>query len=100
MTDLYNMTELQEAVTLDKLITFVNDATSSLLVGTFIIAIFFIMFMALRRYGFVDSLLTSSFVCFVISLIATYIGWINIMFPLSFLAITAFTGLTVFIRKS
>ena len=87
----YNMTALQEATTVNKLFLFANDATGGVMMGLFMIAIFFVMVMSLKRYSFQDALLTSGFVCFILSTILAYGGFMNIIYPLLFLAVAAFT---------
>jgi Cu/Ag efflux pump CusA len=93
---LYNMTQLQEAYTVSKLVVFANDATQGVLFSLFIIVIFFVMLMTFKRWDFQDSLLTSSFLCLILSSILAYGGFIILYIPLAFLIITALTALYAF----
>jgi hypothetical protein len=98
----YNLTELQQADNIGKLLTFSNNATGGILVGFFMIALFFIIMILLvsRRYDFDDILLADSFACFMLSAVFTYGGYLNILFPIAFLTILAFTGFYSFFAKS
>ena len=94
-----NLTILQEADTMGKIAIYANNASNGILMGGFMIAIFFVMMFVLKRWDFDDALLSSSFVCFILSSILAYSKLLNIIFPLGFLAITAFTALYVFVAK-
>ncbi len=96
----YNMTALHNASNVYDLVVYANDSTGQILVGLFVIAVFFIMFVGLKRNAeFAESLLASSFICFVISGFFTYGKLLNMIFPLIFLAITAFTILFMQMSK-
>lgn len=88
----YNMTALANADTASKLIVFANDAAQGMLGGLFVLALFFIFMMATaQKYGFVNAALYSSFACFIISAVLWFVPLVNIVFPLLFLAVLAFT---------
>jgi len=95
----YNITALQEADTVYKLFEYANMSTEYSLFGLFMIAIFFVMLMALKKNDFLDALITSSFICFVLSSILTYGKLLNMVFPIMFLGITAFSGLYMYSVK-
>lgn len=92
----YNLTLLKEATTLRKLFVTGNSYTSQSFTGMMMIAIFFVTFMALKKYQFPYALLSSSFACFILSIFLTYANLLNFIFPLIFLTITAFTGLYIY----
>jgi hypothetical protein len=96
---LYNLTQLQQATTMGKLVIYANNASDGYLILFFIIAMFFIMFMALKRYDFGDAILVSSFISFILSLVASFGGFLNMLYPLGFLIVTAIIGLIVFAFK-
>lgn len=95
----YNLTDLQNSQGVYDVIVYANDSTTGILGMLLMIAIFIVMLMALKRYQFPRALLASSFVCFILSSILVYIKWLNFMFPLGFLACTAFTALYLFTNK-
>jgi len=86
----YNMTILGNAENFSDLLIYANDSTSQILVGSFMLGIFFIMLMKLKTYDFDSALLASSFSCFVLSGLLVYAGLLNLIFPLVFLALMAF----------
>jgi len=90
---LYNMTQLQAATTVNKLFVYANDTTGGVMMGLFMIAVFFVMLMALLKWGFQDALLVSGFVCFILSSILAYGGLLIIIYPILFLVLTALTAL-------
>ena len=95
----YNMTALQEVDTVYKLFEYANISSEYSLFGLFMVAIFFVMLMVLKKWDFLDALITSGFVCFVLSSILTYGKLLNMVFPIMFLGITAFTGLYLYAVK-
>jgi len=95
----YNITGLTSAETITDIVVFANESTGSILFGLFVLAIFFIMLMVMRKYEFTDTLLASSFSCFIISVLLAYGGLLNILFPIGFLTIMSLTALYVFMNK-
>jgi hypothetical protein len=93
MTDLYNMTDLQNADTFQKLFVVANDATGQILVGMFLIVIFILLTLILKRSSFKEGLLASSFVCFILSIFLRFANLISFEFVIGFLLIMALTGL-------
>lgn len=93
----YNVSELYNATTISDVVMYANTATSGVLFGFFIVAIFIVMMFVLKKYDFEDALVTSSFSCFLLSGILAYGGIINIIYPLAFLALTALTGFYLYV---
>lgn len=86
----YNLTALQAADTLTKLLYYVNDeATGTLFMTLMLQAVFFIMLMSFLRYGPVRSIVTSSFLCFILSGFLVYLHLINTYVLFLFFIITA-----------
>jgi hypothetical protein len=87
----YNLTQLGEQQTFSDILVWTNTQVSDLLGGLFVVSILIVLTLIFsRRMPFVDSLITSSFICFVISALGVYTGIMNFMYPLTFLVITAF----------
>jgi|TARA_R100000501_G_C2588065_1_gene88994 hypothetical protein len=95
----YNITALGNADTLSGLIIVANDAVEGILIGLFMFAVFFVMLMALKKWDFDAALLSSSFSCFILSMILSYGGFLNLIFPLVFLAMAGLTALYMFTAK-
>jgi hypothetical protein len=93
---LFNLTLLQQADDAGKLLTYANNSANGYLVVFFMVALFFIMLMVLKRYDFPEAILTSSFICFILSLIFSYSGYMSIYYPFGFLAIAGFSAWVVF----
>jgi len=85
----YNLTTLQQGGNMADLAIWANDATSQMLFGLFIFAIAIVMFMSLRRYAPLDALLTSSFVCLILSFVARSAGLVSFYIVTVFLIATA-----------
>jgi len=92
----YNMTQLQESTTMFKLVEFANDATGEILVGLFMIGLFFIIIMAMKRQSFEYSLMGASGVSFILSAVLANTHLLNFIFPLIFLIMFGLTTLYVF----
>jgi heme A synthase len=92
----YNLTALQSATTITDLFTYANDVTNQMWFGFLMIAICIILIVTLKRYPFSSALLSSSFVCFILSAVLTYAGYLNFIFPLLFMIVAALTGLYMY----
>jgi len=95
----YNISLLEEAETVLDIVNYANVSSNQVLFGLFMVGIFFVMILALKKWDFEDTLLSASFVCFVLSLLATFADLLNIIFPLMFLALAAFTAFYSYITK-
>lgn len=101
MTDLYNITGLMAADTIEDLIVVANNATGQIFIGGFLIAIFVIIIMIfLGRFSFEKSILASSFVCFLIALFLRQANMIHFIFVIAFPVLSAFTFLYISLKKS
>lgn len=96
----YNLTLLKDADLVSDIFVYANDASNGTLMGIFVIVIFFVMLMVFKRWEFDEALLSSSFLSFVLSAILAYGGYIGLVYPLTFLGITAFTTFYVFVVKN
>ena len=96
---LLNMTLLQEAVSITDLAVVANDSTNGILFGMFMMGVFFIMLFVLKRYGFAEAFVSSSFCCFIMTVILAYGNFVNLIFPLTFLAATAFGALYLYMQR-
>lgn len=85
----YNMTQLQSADTIFKLVVYANDSTTGLMAAIFVLAAFFIMLMSMKKYEFSKALLASSAISFVVSLFFVYAKILNPIWALGFLILTA-----------
>lgn len=95
----YNMTDLQAVDSVLKLFEYANDSSGGVMIGLFLIGFFFIMFLTLKSWEFDRALLSSSFISFVIGMVLSYSGFLNIWFPLGFLVITGFTALYMHLNR-
>lgn len=96
---MYNMTQLQEADTMYGLWVYANDSSGLILMGLLMVAVFFVMIMALKGWGFDEALLASSFTCFVLSMILAYASLLNFGFVYLFFVVMALSALYIFMIK-
>ena len=97
MAELYNTTCVKASETISDLIICANRATGGsnaimgegLLVGGFLIAVFIIMIMMLRKSDFDDAILAAGFVSFLLSIFLRMAGLVSFTLVLAFLLITA-----------
>lgn len=88
----YNMTELAAADTVYDLMVYANNSTGSILLALFVMAVFFVMLMVLKKWDFDSALLVSSFSCFVLSAILVYAHLLALVWALVFLIMAGFTA--------
>jgi hypothetical protein len=89
----YNLSLLTENESLSGIFSAANSYTDGLLVGLLVLSLFFIMLLVLKRWDFLNALLSSSFVCFVISALLVAGGFLSLYWALGFLILAALTVL-------
>ena len=85
-----NFTGLDNATNVVGLIDYVNLNSSGMFITLILVALFFILFMNLRKYGTLDALIGAAFPSFIISILFKSLGFINFAFVIMFFVITAF----------
>lgn len=94
---IYNITGLQTADSITDIIVWNNTVTSQVFVSSFMISLFFIFFLIFKKNNdFEESVLASSFACFVLSLFLRQMNLINFNLVLLFLGILATMAFFVF----
>jgi len=94
MADLYNMTCIKAAETVVDVVLCANEATTrgeigyGILVPGFLIAIFFVMLMALKKDDILESLVASSTICLILSMFLRMADLVPMMMVLGFAALT------------
>lgn len=98
---MYNTTNLTKEVGLGNLASYANEVTGGLFVGLMVTAFFIIILVVFLRRGnqFDDSLLTSSFICFILSTILRAGNLIRTDFVWIFLLIASFTAALIAVNK-
>lgn len=96
---MYNLTNLTGAGTIYDIVVFANDSTGQFLMGLFMISIFFVMLIVLKRYEMQSALMVSSYACFILGAMLAFAGLLNFLFVLGFLIISAFMTLYSFVVK-
>ena len=89
----YNLTLLHNVTGVGQLVGVANDYADGMLVGLFLLSLWFIGLLAFKRYGFVEGLVVASWVCFLISLPLIYAGWLNLFFVFFYLIIASLGSL-------
>jgi len=87
----YNQTALEQSTTIFDLMTYSDTATGGVFFIIFLVSIFFIIIMSLRRYGFENALLVSSFFTFILSAVMASVGVVSVYMALIFGILTAGT---------
>jgi len=97
---IYNITGFQESKTIVDIAVWGNNIVDQTLFGSIIIGMFFIFFLSFKiKFDFIESILGSSFLCFILSLFLRQAGLINFMFVIGFLIIVALSTMLLFITK-
>ena len=95
----YNITALQQATNVYTLLQYANDASLGILVGGFMIVIFFALLMMAKNVEISKRLLGAGFLCFGFSLLLRFANLMNFEFVILFLSITAFSGLYIVVTR-
>jgi hypothetical protein len=87
---MYDLTNFTNASGMGDLMLFTNEVTHGGFVTMMVIAIFFVLLMIQKRYNMIDAMLSSAFICFVISALFAYGGLISFWIVVLFLSMLAF----------
>lgn len=92
----YNITALQNSDSLIELTSYANTVAENALMGMFMLAIFFVMVMVLKKWEIEKAVVVSSILCFVLSCILVYADLLSFIFPIAFLALAGLTTLYMY----
>ena len=96
---MYNITPLQNG-SIGSILTVISTSTNGMFLGMTTIAFYFIFILAFRKFGILESILTSSFLMFILSGLLAYAGYLNFIFVVMYLVIMALVGLYMFMSQS
>lgn len=96
----YNLTNMTKVTTVAEFVDEVNEGTDGLLFTLILVAIFFIVLMVLKRFEFLEALLSASFVCLVLAALLAWGGLVSSMLALAFLLITAIATSALYLSKN
>lgn len=96
---MYNLTNLTNSGTLVDVMVYVNNATYQVFTSFSMVCLYFILILALKAWQFDHAALVASWVSFLLSLLLTFAGLLNFLFPIGFLMITGFSALYVYMNK-
>jgi len=81
---MYDLGLLQNATTMVGLVDFTQSVTEGLFIMVGMIALFFIMLLNLLRYGFARAMISSCFVCFILSAFLSYMDLFPVLYVFVF----------------
>jgi hypothetical protein len=96
---MYNLTDLVNSNTPADVFTFVNVNTNGIFFGGFMIALWFTFFLIMKKFSFERSFITTSFLCFLISIFFVYGGFLSFYFCIVFATMTLFGGFWIYLSK-
>lgn len=91
------MTALQASDTVFGLFSYANESTGQILFGLFMIGIFFIMLLSMKKLAFEYAIFAASGISFLLSALLAYTGLLNFSIPLVFLIVLALSGMYVYV---
>jgi hypothetical protein len=92
---MYNMTNLTASTNAFDVAKFANEVTGGLFFTLTILALFIILLLILKKWSFEVALMSSTFICTVLSMIGWAGGFLNTKIMLSF--VVAFIGCALYI---
>lgn len=96
---MYDTTNITNATGIFEVVKATNSLVGGVIVSFLVLAFFFIVLISLKKYDFNDAITTACFASFIVSLIFSFIGMLNFIFPLVFLLGTAFGLLWIHLSK-
>lgn len=94
----YNLSALENLTGIGDLMSVANSYTNNTMFLLFLIALFVIIVMVLKRYDFAYGLVVGGWITFVLSALLAYGGLLNPFYVLFFLAIGAFGSFYLWAR--
>ena len=94
---MYNTTNLSLSNSPTDIIVWANDNTQGVLFGGFVIALWFVFFLILKKYSFERAFVTSSFLCFLISIFFVNSGFVTFHYLIVFGVMTLFSGFWIYL---
>ena len=73
-----------------------NHVTGEIFTALMVLSFWIILIFALKRFEMSKALLSSSFVMFFVSLLLTYAGLLNFLFPIAFLSVCGIVALVLY----
>lgn len=99
MTYPYNLNDLANSTTMVSLARYSSHLVGDVLISTFVFCLMMVLMFRYSNMEFSESLMISSFICFIISAMFSYIGLLNLYIVIVFLSIFVLSGLYVFIAN-
>lgn len=87
---MYDLTNFTNASGMGDIMLFTNEVTRGGFMTMMVIATFFVLLMIQKRYNMIDALLSSAFICFVMSALLAYGGMVSFWIVVLFLSVLAF----------
>ena len=97
---MYNLTNVQNSLTVSELAVNLNSLTNNTMFGAFIIAFFFVTFYLLKSYDFLKAFTSSCFVTFFVSILMWRTQLVSAWFPAIFFIFFVIGGLMLYIDQS
>jgi hypothetical protein len=94
---MYNLTGFTNATTPAGVFVYANDLLDKTLFTSFLVALWFIFFIILKKYSFEKAFASSSFLCFIISLLFSYGGFVAFYPVVVFATMTIFAGFWLYL---
>ena len=95
----HDISGLQNVSSLVSVTDYVSSSTNGIFFEMLMILIFSVILLALIRYGIESALITSGFLCFILSLYLTFLKYVNFAYTLFFAGVIIFTGLYMYMTK-
>ena len=95
----YNITLFSSSESISEIVAVSNTYSGNTFTGMFIVAVFFIQLMVLKRWGFEDALAASSFSTFVLSIFLVNAELLNPLYTITFFIIMVFTTLYIYMNR-
>ena len=96
---MYNLSALNNVTGFGDMVGVANNFTEGWLIQLFLIAIFVIIILAIPSEDFEIKIAISCFICFFISVMLTYVGWVYYLYPMGFLLILGFDMLYIYSNR-
>ena len=95
----HNLNDLQNVTSVVSVTDYIALTTNGMFFQLLLVIMFVVMLMALIRTGFQSAVMTSAFLCWILSIYLVYLGYVNFIYSIVFLVIAIMMLFYMYVTK-
>jgi hypothetical protein len=95
----HNLNDLQNVTSVVSMTDYIAKTTNGMFFQLLLVIMFVVMLMALIRTGFQSAVMTSAFLCWILSIYLVYLGYVNFIYSIIFFVIAIMMLFYMYVTK-